>query len=160
LVNLLTNPSSHDICGRVAWALSNLTQINGTSFYSPLFFPSLSLPLPLLLLSFLFSISISVSCFFTICRCFRNFFVGGFFESRFFYKRCSPLIHNISPCVSFRRMQLTFVQYEDFIRQEVGNLGTIPLLVNMIGDVNIELDTQENSLKAIINLALNCMCLY
>jgi hypothetical protein len=29
LVSLLTSGSSHDICGRVAWALSNLTQING-----------------------------------------------------------------------------------------------------------------------------------
>eukprot|EP00026_Physarum_polycephalum_P002016 Phypoly_transcript_02020.p1 GENE.Phypoly_transcript_02020~~Phypoly_transcript_02020.p1 ORF type:complete len:578 (+),score=87.07 Phypoly_transcript_02020:1129-2862(+) len=71
LVNLLTNPSSVDICGRVAWALSNLTQIN------------------------------------------------------------------------------------DFIRSEVGHLGTIPLLVKMIDDPNTEIDTKENSLKAIINLALN-----
>lgn len=36
-------------------------------------------------------------------------------------------------------------------------MGAIPLLVSLIGDPTTELETRENALKAVVNMALNCM---
>lgn len=46
---------------------------------------------------------------------------------------------------------------QDFIRQEAGNLGGIPPLVALVVDPNSDLETKESALKAIVNLALNCI---
>lgn len=52
---------------------------------------------------------------------------------------------------------LGFYTLLDFIRQEAGSKGCIPPLAYIIADPNSDLEAREYAIKAIVNLALNCM---
>lgn len=52
---------------------------------------------------------------------------------------------------------LTNIITADFIRQDIGNKGCIPHIKAMIEAPDVDLEMKEYALKAVVNLALNCM---